>query len=119
MLMLPIAMVEPVKPTRPAACARLFVYRADRVKLTCLQTSPIGIRKMRVGRSASRTKSLRLSAAAKNSVAAIRDSDDPRAAETFMQFFAQELSANTPPPPPTAPSMPIFGTLTPRRPPRG
>jgi hypothetical protein len=72
---------------------------------------------MRVGRSASRVKSLRLDSAAKLSVEAIRNSDDPHAAETFMQLFAQELSA-TPPPPATAATMPIFGTIAPRRPPR-
>ena len=70
---------------------------------------------MRVGRGASQVKSRRLSSAAKNSVAAIRNSDDPRAAETFLQFFVQELSATSPP---TASSAPVFRELSPRRPPR-
>jgi hypothetical protein len=72
---------------------------------------------MRVGRGASRTKSLRLSSAAKNSVAAIRDSGDPYATETFMRLFTQELG-NSPPPASTSSAAPVFGTLSPRRPPR-
>jgi hypothetical protein len=71
---------------------------------------------MRVGRSASRTKSLRLGSAARLSVEAIRSSGDPRAAETFMQLFAQELGNNTPPP--ATSSAPVFGEMSPRRPPR-
>jgi hypothetical protein len=71
---------------------------------------------MRVGRSASRTKSLRLSSAAKNSVEAIRNSGDPHATETFMRMFAQELGNN--PPEPVTSSSPVFGSLASRRPPR-
>lgn len=71
---------------------------------------------MRVSRGASRTKSLRMSSAVKNSVAVIRDSGDPYATETFMGLFAQGARQQ-----PTSADVvfpPVFGTLAPRRPPR-
>jgi hypothetical protein len=72
---------------------------------------------MRVGRSSSKVSSMKLKSAARMSAEAIRTNDDPRAAETFVQFFAQELRASGPPPvAPTSP--PLFGTLAPRRRPR-